>query len=49
MLDGVSKQQNTFPSLTSKPVFSVQSERVTEVTPEFSNAEGAILVTELES
>jgi hypothetical protein len=46
MLDGSPKQQNTFPSLTTKPTMIVQSEPMTEVTPDFANAEGAMYVTE---
>jgi hypothetical protein len=46
MLDGVPSQLNTFPSRTSKPLFSVQAEPMLEVTAGSRNAEGAIVVTE---
>jgi hypothetical protein len=46
MLDGVPKQLNTFPRLTTKPVMIVQSEPLMEVTPDLSNAEWTIVVTE---
>jgi hypothetical protein len=46
MLDGVSKQVNTFPRRTTKLAMIVQPEPLMEVTPDLSNAEPTIVVTE---
>jgi hypothetical protein len=43
---GAPKQQNTFPSRTTKPALNIQSEEWKEVTPDCSNAEAAMVVTE---